>query len=71
MANLKGMEENEGFCFHRKNECSAMMVVAEQQNSIYDRVVRNKSAHTNAQKGNVLQGFVVANLGGIMLWSEY
>ena len=30
MANLKGMEENEGFCFHRKNECSAMIVVAEQ-----------------------------------------
>ena len=30
MANLKGREDIEGFCFHRKNECSAMIAVAEQ-----------------------------------------
>ena len=30
MANLKGVEDAEGFCFHREYECSAMMAVAEQ-----------------------------------------
>ena len=30
MANLKGIEDTEGFCFHRKYECSAMIAVAEQ-----------------------------------------
>ena len=30
MANLKGAEDAEGFCFHRKKECSAMIAVAEQ-----------------------------------------
>ena len=30
MANLMGVEDPEGFRFHRKYECSAMMVVAEQ-----------------------------------------
>ena len=29
MANSKEAEEVEGFCFHRKNECSAMIAVAE------------------------------------------
>ena len=29
MANSKGAEEVEGFCFHRKNECSAMIAVTE------------------------------------------
>ena len=30
IANLMGSEDTEGFCFHRKNECSAMIAVAEQ-----------------------------------------
>ena len=30
MANSKGAEDFEGFCFHRKNECSAMIAVTEQ-----------------------------------------
>ena len=30
MANSKGAKELEGFCFHRKNECSAMIAVTEQ-----------------------------------------
>ena len=30
IANLKGVEDVEGFCFHRKYECSAMTAVAEQ-----------------------------------------
>ena len=30
MANLKGAEDLEGFCFHRKYECSAMIAVTEQ-----------------------------------------
>ena len=30
MANVKGAEDVEGFCFHRKYECSAMIAVAEQ-----------------------------------------
>jgi len=30
MANLKGEEDAEGFCFHRKYECSVMIAVAEQ-----------------------------------------
>ena len=30
MANSKRAEDFEGFCFHRKNECSAMIAVAEQ-----------------------------------------
>ena len=29
MANSKGTEEFEGFCVHRKNECSAMIAVAD------------------------------------------
>ena len=29
-ANLKGTGDAEGFCFHRKNECSAMIAVTEQ-----------------------------------------
>jgi len=29
-ANLKTVEDTEGFCFHRKYECSAMIAVAEQ-----------------------------------------
>ena len=29
MANSKGAEEVEGFCFHRKNECSAMIAVTD------------------------------------------
>ena len=29
-ADLKGEEDAEGFCFHRKYECSAMMTVAGQ-----------------------------------------
>ena len=29
IANLKGVEETEGFCFHRKYECSAMIAVTE------------------------------------------
>jgi len=29
-ANLKGAEDTEGFCFHRKYECSAMIAVAVQ-----------------------------------------
>ena len=29
-ANLKGTEDTEGFCFHRKYECSAMIAVAKQ-----------------------------------------
>ena len=29
MANLKGAKDPEGFCFHRKYECSAMIAVAE------------------------------------------
>jgi len=29
MANLKGAEDAEGFCFHRKYECSAMIAVTE------------------------------------------
>ena len=29
-ANLKGTEDSEGCCFHRKYECSAMIAVAEQ-----------------------------------------
>ena len=29
-ANLKGAEDTEGFCFHKKYECSAMIAVAEQ-----------------------------------------
>ena len=44
-ANPKGTEDGEGLCFHRKYECSAMMAVAEQQSSSYDRVVRNESTH--------------------------
>jgi hypothetical protein len=27
-ADLKGAEDTEGFCFHRKYECSAMIAVA-------------------------------------------
>ena len=30
IANLKGAEDTEGFCFHRKYECSAMIAVAKQ-----------------------------------------
>jgi len=30
IANLKGVEDAEGFCFHRKYECSAMIAVAVQ-----------------------------------------
>ena len=30
MANLKGEEDTEGFCFHRTYECSAMIAVAKQ-----------------------------------------
>ena len=30
MANSNGAEELEGFCLHRKNECSAMIAVTEQ-----------------------------------------
>ena len=30
MANVKGPKEREGFCFHRKYECSAMIAVTEQ-----------------------------------------
>ena len=30
MANSKGAKDLEGFCFHRKYECSAMIVVTEQ-----------------------------------------
>ena len=30
MANLMGPEDAEGFCFHRKKECSAMIAVAKQ-----------------------------------------
>ena len=30
MANLKGAEDAEGFCFHRKYECSPMIAVTEQ-----------------------------------------
>ena len=30
MANSKGAEDSEGFCFHKKNECSAMIAVTEQ-----------------------------------------
>ena len=30
MANSKGAEDDEGFSFHRKYECSAMIAVAEQ-----------------------------------------
>ena len=29
-ANLKGAEDTEGFCFHKKYECSAMIAVAGQ-----------------------------------------
>ena len=29
-ANLKGAKDTEGFCFHRKYECSAMIAVAGQ-----------------------------------------
>ena len=29
MANSKGAEDFEGFCFHRKYECSVMMAVTE------------------------------------------
>ena len=29
-ANLMGTEDTEGFCFHKKYECSAMIAVAEQ-----------------------------------------
>ena len=29
MANSKGLEDLEGFCFHRKYECSAMIAVTE------------------------------------------
>ena len=29
-ASLKGSEDAEGFCFHRKYECSAMIAVAGQ-----------------------------------------
>ena len=30
IANLKGAIDAVGFCFHRKNECSAMIAVTEQ-----------------------------------------
>ena len=30
MANSKGVQDLEGFCFHRKYECSAMIAVTEQ-----------------------------------------
>ena len=30
MANSNRAEDLEGFCFHRKNECSAMIAVTEQ-----------------------------------------
>jgi hypothetical protein len=30
MANFKRAEDAEGFCFHRKYECSAIIAVAEQ-----------------------------------------
>ena len=71
MADVKGAEDVEGFCFHRRNECSAMIAVTEQYNSSNDKMVINASIHTNTQKGNVLNGFGVVNLSRIMLWSEY
>ena len=43
-----GAEDAEGFCFHRKNECSAVMAVTEQKKSSYDELVRNEKVHTNA-----------------------
>ena len=50
MANWMGTEDDEGFCFHRKNECSAMIAVAEQESSSYDAVVRNESTHQHIEK---------------------
>ena len=47
-ASLKGTEDTEGLCFHRKYECSAMITVAEQWNKSYDIVARYESTQTNA-----------------------
>ena len=46
-----GAEDAEGFCFHRKNECSAVMAVTEQKKRSYDELVRNeKSTHQHIEK---------------------
>ena len=71
MANSKGAEDFEGFCFHRKYECSAMMAVTEQWNSSQDTMVINVGIHTNTQKGSVLKGCGIVNLHRVMLWSGY
>ena len=46
-ASLKGAVDTEGFCSHRKYECSAMIAVAGKWNYSYNGVVRNKSIHTD------------------------
>ena len=67
IGSIMGAEDAEGFCFHRKNEWSAVMAVTEQKKSSYDELVRNeKSTHQCIEK-QYPQRFSYCQSNGITL----